>query len=145
MYLRVLQLWLLDLVSHGRQAVGCHLASQDSLPVLEDLALASVHHHFLVVHQDLEGCLLALVDELDPQLDRVCLYSPRLKMLAHILQLDSPLLADLLALADPQALVDHLVSRAVVALPVLAGDRHVGSSHDNRVTSAIRLTLCAAR
>jgi hypothetical protein len=47
--------------------------------------------------------------------------------IADYLQLVSLLLADLLALADPQALVDHLASRAAVALLVSADDRNVGS------------------
>ena len=56
-------------------------------------------------------------------------------------QLASLLLADLPALADPQVSADRLASRAVVALPVSVDGRNLKSSHDNRVTSAIRLTL----
>lgn len=69
--LRLLRLWLLALVSRDRQDVDCPLVSLALLPVLEDLALASVHRRSLVAHLDSEDHHLALVDVEDPQADPV--------------------------------------------------------------------------
>lgn len=125
---QLLRLWLLDLVSHDRQDVGCQLASQGLLLVLEDPALASAHHHLQAAHQDLEARLLALVAVVDPQVDLVSLANdPGRKMNTDTSQLASLLLAVLLASADPQASVDHQASRAVVDLLVSADGKRCKS------------------
>ena len=69
--LRLLRLWLLDLVLHDRQDVDCRLVSLDLPLVLEALVPALVHHRSLVARQDMEDHHLALLVEVDPQADRV--------------------------------------------------------------------------
>lgn len=71
MDLRLLRLWLLDLVLHDRQDVDCPLVSLDLLLVLEVLVLGLAHHRLLVARQDMEDHHLALLAEVDPQADRV--------------------------------------------------------------------------
>ena len=74
--LRLLQRWLLDLVSRDRQDEDCLLASLALLLVLEDLALALAHRRSLAAHLDLEDRLLALVDVEDLQADLVSCTRP---------------------------------------------------------------------